>query len=126
MASLHIAADSGASGPLANSDSERIISRMETLEGQALERFATGWLAGLPDVSWTGFGIWRWGLPDIDEMAVQGEGRDQTLVLGGCQRNADALDTALCAHFFNPVAGTGDKIPNHGQVRIRICPCRPP
>ena len=91
----------GASGPLAISDSDRIISRMETLEGQALERFAAGWLAGLPGVSWTGFGIWRRGLPDIDVMAVQGEGRDQTLVLGGCKRNADAHDTALLARQFS-------------------------
>ena len=90
----------GASGPLGTSDSERIMSRMETLEGQALERFAACWLAGLPDVSWTGFGIWRRGLPDIDVMAVQGEGRDRTLVLGGCKRNADAHDTALLARQF--------------------------
>lgn len=112
----------GASGPLANSDSERIISRMETLEGQALERFAAGWLAGLPDVSWTGFGIWRRGLPDIDVMAVQGEGRDQTLVLGGCKRNADAHDTALLARQFKQFL---DSTGNSGQARqLRELPRR--
>ncbi len=112
----------GASGPLADSDSERIISRMETLEGLALERFAAGWLAGLPDVSWTGFGIWRRGLPDIDVMAVQGEGRDRTLVLGGCKRNADTHDTALLARQFNQFL---DSTGNSWQARqLRELPLR--
>lgn len=112
----------GASGPLGTSDSERIISRMETLEGQALERFAAGCLAGLPGVSWTGFGNWRRGLPDIDVMAVQGEGRDRTLVLGGCKRNADAHDTALLARQFKQfLESTG----NSGQARqLRELPLR--
>lgn len=95
----------GASGPLDNSDSGRTISRMETLEGHALERFAARWLAGLPGVTWTGFGNWRRGLPDIDVMAVQGEGRNRTLVLGGCKRNADAL---LARQFKQFLESTGN------------------
>ena len=73
-------------------------------EGPALERFAAACFGEMPDVSWSGDGLWRNRrnppfndtnglklppLADIDVMALRGrrENPDPVLILAGCKRN---------------------------------------
>ena len=65
------------------------LARLETLEGETLERFAAIWLRERPGTAWSLHGVWRAGLADIDVIAETGEGDGARLVLGGCKRDPE-------------------------------------
>ncbi len=85
------------------------VSRLATLEGQALERMAAAWLKGMEGVVWSDSGVWMPGLADIDVVAERENSGDRDLILAGCRRNPEKHDLGKLDRQFNAfMASIGD------------------
>ncbi len=104
----------GGYGPEDRRSQPRMLDRLKTLEGIALERLTADCLLRLPGVTWGGHNLWRnrqkiagsdapAQLADIDVMALRGwlDDPDPVLMLVGCKRNPGQHNTALLQHQFN-------------------------
>ena len=105
-------------------------------EGPALERLAAACFGEMPDISWSGDGLWRNRrnppfnnanglklppLADIDVMALRGkwEDPDPVLILAGCRRNAGCHHPArLDAQFGAFLKDLGTEA-NEARLRER-------
>lgn len=76
------------------------VTRLENLEGPAFERMAASWLKEMEGVDWSGSGVWRPGLADIDVMALRNGPAGPTLIMGGCKRNPETHRPARLARQF--------------------------
>ena len=89
---------------------------------------AASWLKEMEGVDWSGSGVWRPGLADIDVMALWNGPAGPTLIMGGCKRNPETHRPARLARQFEEfMVATENAVPaaNVNAVReLRSLPRR--
>ncbi|MCY4541383.1 MAG: hypothetical protein OXB95_03155 [Rhodobacteraceae bacterium] len=103
----------------------KVVKRLETHEGPALERLTAGWLDARPEeVDLAEHGVWLpdGKLADIDALAIVGLEEDWTLVLASCKRSAANHEPVRQRRQFEEfMAATGD---SEEVLEIRRMPRR--